>query len=239
MPDNSPDANPRGMAVRFHLAEHVHTDIVAHSTDGFPTRTGEEFLEFLGAVAGSGPDVPSPKPVEVFLGSHPAALAYVQAPKPSPVSFATEGFFGVTAMEFINQAGVHRFGRYRIAPSAGLEHFNDEKASTKDADYLFSEFGKRIAAGPVRFEVKAQLAQPGDPVDDATIHWPEDREVMTLGRLELTAMVPDNAEEQRKIIFDPIPRVEGIEPSEDPLLELRAAVYLISGRRRRAAQAGG
>ena len=240
MPDNSPDANPRGMAVRFHLAEHVHTDIVAHSKDGFPTRTGEEFLEFLGAVAGSGPDVPSPKPVEVFLGSHPAALAYVQAPKPSPVSFATEGFFGVTAMEFINQAGVHRFGRYRIVPSAGLEHFNDEKASTKDADYLFSELGKRIAAGPVRFEVKAQLAQPvGDPVDDATIHWPEDREVMTLGRLELTAMVPDDAEEQRKIIFDPIPRVEGIEPSEDPLLELRAAVYLISGRRRRAAQAGG
>jgi catalase len=27
--------------------------------------------------------------------------------------------------------------------------------------------------------------------------------------------------------------VDGIEPSDDPLLELRAAVYLISGRRRR------
>jgi catalase len=29
--------------------------------------------------------------------------------------------------------------------------------------------------------------------------------------------------------------VDGIEPSADPLLELRAAVYLISGRRRRNA----
>jgi catalase len=29
--------------------------------------------------------------------------------------------------------------------------------------------------------------------------------------------------------------VDGIEPSADPLLELRAAVYLLSGRRRRAA----
>jgi catalase len=29
--------------------------------------------------------------------------------------------------------------------------------------------------------------------------------------------------------------VDGIEPSGDPLLELRAAVYLLSGRRRRAA----
>src|SRR5881409_3295318 len=46
VPDNDPNANPRGMAIRFHLAEHSHTDIVAHSTDGFPTRTGYEFLEF-------------------------------------------------------------------------------------------------------------------------------------------------------------------------------------------------
>src|ERR1041385_7898448 len=28
IPDNDPNANPRGLAVRFNLAEHVHTDIV-------------------------------------------------------------------------------------------------------------------------------------------------------------------------------------------------------------------
>jgi catalase len=55
------------------------------------------------------------------------------------------------------------------------------------------------------------------------------------GTLSLTAPVADNAHEQKQIIFDPIPRVDGIEASEDPLLELRAAVYLISGRRRRSA----
>jgi len=88
IPDNVPDANPRGLAIRFNLAEHVHTDIVSHSTDGFPTRDGEEFLEFLRAVAASGPDAPSPKPVERFLGSHPAALAFVQTPKPFPSSLA-------------------------------------------------------------------------------------------------------------------------------------------------------
>ena len=41
IPDNAPDANPRGFAIRFHLADRVHTDIVSHSTDGFPTRTGQ------------------------------------------------------------------------------------------------------------------------------------------------------------------------------------------------------
>ena len=38
--DNDPrGASPRGFAVRFHLAAHVHTDIVAHSVDSFPTRS--------------------------------------------------------------------------------------------------------------------------------------------------------------------------------------------------------
>ena len=53
IPDNDPNANPRGFAIRFNLAEHVHTDIVSHSTDSFPTRTGQEFLEFLKALASS------------------------------------------------------------------------------------------------------------------------------------------------------------------------------------------
>ena len=39
---------------------------------------------------------------------------------------------------------------------------------------------------------------------------------------------------QEALIFDPIPRVDGTEPSDDPLLDPHAAVYLASGRRRRA-----
>jgi catalase len=35
--------------------------------------------------------------------------------------------------------------------------------------------------------------------------------------------------------MDPIPRVDGIEPSADPILEFRAALYLLGGRERRAA----
>jgi catalase len=83
--------------------------------------------------------------------------------------------------------------------------------------------------------VVAQLAEAGDVVDDVTIHWPEDRKLLELGQLVFTELVANEAHEQKNIIFDPIPRVDGIEPSDDPLLELRAAIYLLSGRRRRAA----
>jgi len=235
VPDNDPNANPRGMAIRFHLAEHVHTDIVSHSTDGFPVRTGQEFLEFLRAIASSDPSKPSPSPIEAFLGAHPKALEYVQTPKPAPSSFARESYFGVTAMHFTNKDGVSRYGRYRIVTEAGNDHLNDAAVAAKSANYLFDELAERIAKDPVKFRILVQLANDGDIVDDATIHWPENRTLLELGAVVLTEPVSDNAHEQKQIIFDPIPRVDGIDPSDDPLLELRAAIYLLSGRRRRTA----
>jgi len=237
LPDNDPNANPRGFAVRFELAERVHTDIISHSTDGFPTRTGAEFLEFLDAIAASGPGTASPTPVEKYVGAHPAALAFVQAPKPDPASFAREAYFGVTAYRFINRDGAGNYGRYRITPVAGVRHLDDAAAKSRDADYLFGELRERVAREPVQFDINVQVAEAGDVVDDATQHWPESRKLVPFGRIALISVVPDNEAEQRQIIFDPIPRVDGIEASADPLLELRAAVYLLSGRRRRQAPA--
>lgn len=236
IPDSAADANPRGFAIRFNLADHVHTDIVSHSIDAFPTRDGYQFLEFLKAAAASGPDAPSPKPIEKFLGAHPAALAFVQAPKPFPTSLAREAYYGVTAFAFTNAQGEKRFGRYRILPENGAESLSDAAAAGLAPNYHYDELRQRISKGAVRFKILVQVAAAGDTTNDATVHWPESRELVELGTFELTEVVPDNPAEQQHIIFDPIPRVDGIEPSADPLLELRAAIYLLSGRRRRAAK---
>ncbi|KAJ7505164.1 catalase related subgroup domain-containing protein [Mycena galericulata] len=227
VPDTDPNANPRGFGLRFNLGEHVHTDIIGHSAPAFPTRTGAEFLEFLRALAGG--------TIGDFLGTHPAALAFVQTPKPSPSSFAREGYFALHAFKFTNSEGITRYGRYTIIPDAGLEHLDEASLKSKSESYLFDELPSRVAQGPITFHVLAQIANEGDPVDDVTIHWPKDRATVNLGKLTLDKLVADNASEQKKIIFDPIPRVDGIEESDDPLFEFRAALYLISGRRRRAA----
>jgi catalase len=237
IPDSAPDANPRGLAIRFNLADHVHTDIVAHSTDGFPTRDGYEFLEFLKAAASSGPEVPSPKPTENFLASHPAALRFVQTPKPFPSSLARDTYFAVTAFHFTNAQGESRYGRYRIIPEAGNDYITDDKLPTVRENFHYEELEHRVRQSPIRFKILLQVAAPVDVTDDATIHWPEDRELIEFGTIELTSIVPDSLAQQKNIIFDPIPRVDGIEPSADPLLELRAAIYLISGRERRSAKA--
>ena len=135
------------------------------------------------------------------------------------------------------RSGLRQVGRYRIVPDAGVKHLDEAAVAAKDVNYLFDELKARVVSGPIGFRVLVQLANPGEVVDDATIHWAANSKLVELGRVMLTDLVADDAHEQQRIIFDPIPRVDGIEASNDPLLELRAAIYLISGRRRRAAAA--
>ena len=156
VPDNDPaHSGPRGIAVRFHLADHVHTDIVAHSTNGFPVRTGEEFLEFLRAAAAAGAG--KPEAMGAFLASHPSARSFVEAPKPIPTSFAREAFFAVTSFGFTNSNGVSRHGRFRIRPEEGTEYLSNEQAATKSTNFLFDEIGQRLANGPIRLGVFVSL----------------------------------------------------------------------------------
>jgi catalase len=236
VPDNDPQsASPRGCAIRFHLGEHVHTDIIAHSVDAFPTRTVEEFLDFINALIATDPAAPHPNAIEQFLGAHPAALTFVQALKPIPTSFAKESFFAISAFKFTNAHGVSRYGRYRVLPVADHEYLDEAGAAARGPNFLLDEIKERAAKEPVKFRIKVQLAGDGDTVDDATVRWPEDRPQLTFGEISLKEIAPNNASEQQQIIFDPLPRVDGIETSADPLFEPRANIYLMSGRRRRAA----
>ena len=228
------NASPRGLAIRFYLSQHAHTDIIAHSVDGFPTRTAEEFVELLRAAYSSGPGVPKPTPVEQFLGTHPAALAFIQAPKPIPSSFVKESYFAVSAYQFTNASGTSRFGRYRIVPESGTEYLSEASLAAKAPNFLFEELQDRLTRGPARMRIEVQLAGEGDTVDDSTIHWPKDRPVLPFGTIDLQGIAPESEVVQRQIIFDPIPRMDGIAPSGDPLLDPRANLYLASGRRRRS-----
>lgn len=116
-----------------------------------------------------------------------------------------------------------------------MQTLDDEVVKEQSANYLQDEFKTRLAEGPISFKIAAQVAADGDVTDDNTVHWPENREVVELGTFKLDSVVEDSDAKMKYIIFDPIPRVAGVEPSDDPLLEMRAALYLISGKQRRAA----
>ncbi len=229
VPDGDPLASPRGMAIKFQLPGGIDTDIVAQSYDGFPVRTAEEFLVFVRALATSGP------PLADFLASHPQAKRFAEAPKPVPASFATESYYGVNAFRFTNREGVSRAGRYRIRPEAGEEHLDAAEAVRRPESFLFEELRERLSRGPARFRLLVQLADDGDPIDDGSLPWPDERRQVELGTIAVTAPLADSAAVERRLLFDPTRLVDGIGLSEDPLPLARSAVYAIAYRRRNEA----
>jgi catalase len=233
IPDTDPRGAPRGMAIRFTLPGGAFTDIVAISHNGFVVGTGEEFLAFLTAVATTKPDSPHPNPVEQFLGQHPRALKFIQDAQPLPASFSTLAYFGNNAFVFVDSAGTRRAVRYQILPAARVANLDSLAASKAGPEYLFEDLPRRLARGPVRFRLAAQVANPGDQTSDGSMVWPDDRKVVELGTLALTAVAPENEKLQRELTYNPIFLTSGIQLSDDPMISLRSAVYALSVAQRR------
>jgi catalase len=226
--DNSPGSGPRGIAIRFNLTGGGFTDIVSISHNGFVVGTGEDFLAFLKAAAGSGPDVPSPKPVESFLGSHPRAAKFLGEVQARPRSYATAAYFGNNAFVFVDGSGKRQPVRYQIVPVAGLATLDSAAAAKAGENYLRDEIQRRIKGGPVQFRLYAQLPNSGDPTNDGSVVWPDDRKRVLLGTIRLTKVEPNQDELQRSLTFNPTFLTSGIELSDDPLVPLRSAVYALS-----------
>lgn len=229
--DNSPDASPRGMAIRFAIGS--GTDIMAISHNGFVVATPEEFLELQKAIAATDSSKPHPWPIESFLGTHPSARKFVQDPKPVPVNFVTESFYANNAFLFVNAKGEKQAGRYQIVPVSGAQYLDDAAAKAKSPNFLSEELGPRLLATPAKFRLLVQLAAPGDRTDDSTIVWPDDRKKVELGVITVASVVPDSIAAERELAFDPTRLIDGIELSDDPLPRLRSMVYVysVAGRR--------
>jgi catalase len=232
VPDNSPDAGPRGMAVRFKLPGGGITDIVAMSHNGFIVGTGEEFLGLQKAIAATDPSKPHPWPIEQFLGTHPLALKFVQENRVVPASFATEAFFSNDAFIFVNKNGAKQAGRYQIIPVAGRRDLSEVEAKTRSNDFLVQDLKTRLATRPIQFRLVVQLPNPGDPTSDPSLVWPDDRKTIDVGTISITSVVGDSAGVEKEMIYDPTHLIDGIELSDDPLPALRAKVYSLSAAHR-------
>jgi catalase len=230
IPDGAPNANPHGMAIKFHLPGGGESDMVINSLRFFPVATGEEFRDLLLAVAASPPNAPHPTPVEQFKAAHPAApKAFASATTPD--SFATETYYGINAFIFVDKSGRRQPVRYIAAPEKAV-HLGAADAATRSPDFLIQELPARLGKGPVVFHLKAQLAQRGDPTSDATKPWPDDRKVVDLGTITIDKAMPDSDTAQKALLFLPGNVTDGIEPSDDPIIDVRNGSYAISFSRR-------
>jgi catalase len=224
------DEMPRGMAVKFAIPDGAKTDIVLLSYNGFPFATAEEFRDFLLAISASGPDAPKPTAFEKFLGAHPTAKAFVEAPKPPPVSFATLAYFGINTFKFTNAGEAVTFGRYQILPVTGQKFLTKDQVSKSGPDYLVDEIGERVRRGPVKFKMVLQVAEPSDKIEDPSIAWPATRKKVELGTIAITKTATQSHTADT-LLFLPGAVVPGIEAA-DPMIAVRSAAYPISFARR-------
>jgi catalase len=227
--DYAPD--PRGMAVKLYLPDGSRTDIVAQTAPRFPVRTPEAFIELLRAQ--KPPAVAWRMPL--FLLRHPEVLRTLPAARKGlvpPRSFATCTFYALHAFRFLNADGQETYVRYTFVPESGDQRISSAEGKRLGRDYLHEEIKERLAGGPVRFRLELQVADPGDPVNDPSALWPQQRRRLTAGTLELTGLDTERETGDDVLVFDPTRLTDGIELSDDPVLRFRPAAYGESVARR-------
>jgi len=230
IPDGSGNANPHGMAVKFHLLDGSETDMVIVSFKFFPVATSEDFRDLLLALAASPPDAAKPTKFEQFAASHPSVPAAF-ATVATPDSFADEEYYGVNAFVFVDKAGTRQAVRYQMTPER-VVHLSASDAAKQPPNFLMDELPERLKRGPITFHLRAQLAAAGDSTKDPSVAWPEDRKVVDLGILTVDKAVPDSADAEKKLLFLPGQLTDGIQESDDPMIDIRTGAYALSFSRR-------
>ena len=227
IPDTDPNADPRGLGVKLRAPDGSQLDVPAHSFNGFPAATAEEFVELLTAIGASGPTAAKPTPLDRFLAKHPAAVAFLTTQKPAPESWATLTYFGVNTLRFVDARGQRTAVRLRLVPGAGEKLLDAAALAKRSATYLSEEIGTHLKSAPVVFALVAQVAGSGDVLDNPSIAWPEDRTLVTLGTVTIDRLAADPAAADKAALFLPADLPDGIEAA-DPMLAVRSASYRLS-----------
>jgi catalase len=222
----------RGLGLQFSLPDGEQWRTAMVDMPVFPFKDPKAFYDNLVA---SQPDPnthqPDPAKAAAFLASHPEtarALAIIKSRAPSS-GFGNAAYYGLNAFRFVNADGASSYVRWTLVP---VQPYEAGTGTSQDKDFLFDGLIASIHQHPLQWHLVITLAQPGDPTDDATIPWPEGREQVDVGTLTLDSVESEETSPARDINFDPLVLPAGIEPSNDPLLSARSAIYSQSFTRR-------
>lgn len=220
----------RGLGLAFAFPDGTQWRTAMLNLPVFPDNSAQGFYDRLFAqktVPTTGQ--PDPAAMSAFLAAHPetaAAMALIKKHPPTR-GFADSTFSSLMTFFFVNDEGVRTPVRWSFVPQQQAL----PTRSTEKND-LFDALIRQIRSGPVQWRLILTVGAPGDPTTDATLPWPSDRRTVDAGVLTLTGIETDMAGNARDINFDPLVLPDGIEPSDDPMLSARSAVYAASYRAR-------
>ena len=233
LPGGKPDVadtptTVRAMALSFSLADGELWRTAMIDIPVFIVRTPEAFYEqLLANRVDPGTGKPDPTRFATFLSEHPETAHALQVIGAHPFSsgFADATYNALNAFKVTNAAGESRAVRWSMVPEDAFAPDAPTAAQRQDPNYLFDALLARAARGPIRWHLIVTVASPGDPTNDATVAWPENRARVDTGTLVVNSLRDEADGQCRDINFDPLILPAGIGPSDDPLLSARSAVY--------------
>lgn len=202
----------------------------------FPTHNAEGFAVNMPKALAPDPATgkPDPERVAAFLKAYPEAEKFLKwaAQAPNPASFSGVEFDGINAFYLVAADGKRQAVRWFMRPQEPFLALDPAQIKHVGHDFMFDDLRARLAQKPLRWDMVMQLAQPGDPVDDPSQPWPQDRKQVVAGTLEVTQAIEQAVGPCRDVNFDPTIVPTGIALSNDPVLEARSAAYTHSFNRR-------
>ena len=234
---NAPDKvrGARGLSLDFKLPKDEQFQMANLSTPVFTASKPETFGGFLESRR---PDpatkAPDPAKVKAFNEANPEVLIQAKylAGEPVPAGYANMNYWGVHAFAFVNSKGQKQFVKWVFEPVDGVKGLSDEELKAKPDAFAFDELRKRVAAGPIEFNFKVQLAEAGDNLTSATVPLPSERKTVTAGKLRIKQVEAGDGGACDRITFNPTVLPKGIEASADPMLLIRSSTYVLSLVRR-------
>jgi catalase len=224
----------RGLSASIDAPDGV-TEFVFVSAPVHFARTPAQMVEFLKARV---PDLATgkadPEKVKAFAAANPETTrqgAYISA-RPVNASYADMSYFGVNTFFFTNKDSKRTAARWVVKPAAGEVGLTEDELKAKSDNFYTDDLPARLAK-PAVFEFYLQLPEAADDLLNATIAWPDERKTVLVGRLSVTSLLAGEKDaECQKAIFNPVQLADGIEPSDDPILQARAGAYAVSHARR-------
>jgi catalase len=221
-------ATARGLGLAFGFPDGAQWRTAMLNLPVFPDNSPQGFYDrLLASKPAADTGKPDPQAMAAFLKVHPEtakAMKVIAQSAPSP-GFADSTFRSLNTFFMVNDSGVRTPVRWSLMPVASRRQ--PRRTGTNE---LFDALVRQIRSGPVQWRLMLTVGEPSDPLDDATLPWPADRRTIDAGTVTLTSIETERRGNARDINFDPLVLPPGIEPSEDPLLSPRSAVYAASYR---------
>ena len=232
-PDNK--AAVRGMALQLKTDDGQEWRMAMNSFPFFASSTPEGFQAMNVArlpVPATGK--PDPEKMKAVLAKHPEIANFMAWSKDArtPDSLANTRFNGVNAFRLIDAQGRERAVRWSMRPHAPFVAADPERLASASRDFLGEDLDRRLAAGPLQWDMVMQFAAPGDPIEDPSKAWPDTRPETKVGTLSLTRAQAQAGGPCFDLNFDPLILPQGIAATDDPVLHARSAVYSVSFNRR-------